>query len=633
MNPRLVAIAGPLQGKTFPLRGKDLSIGRDDSNVVCVRDFSVSRKHCVIQKAGEEQFRIFDLDSHNGICVNGIPTKERDLQHGDRIELGDSLFLFLVRESESSDLATDVADLDSSSFTARSTVRLDLKDARYFNVERVLGKDALNPITHGLNVLFKVTKAIHSIRTLEPLARQLLELIFEAIPAQHGAILFLAQDEEIASIYTHLRNPGTDEAPQLSRTVIQEVVRERSAMLSNDILQDETTQKARSLIDSKITSVLAVPLLIPGKVTGVLYLDTTDPRASFNEDQLHLVTAISAIAAVAIENTRNMEWLVRENQRLKQDVKIEHSMVGESPAMQKVYEFIARVAPTNATVLINGESGTGKELAARAIHENSQRSDQPFVVINCATLTESLLESELFGYEKGAFTGAMEERKGKLEVADGGTVFLDEIGEVPLAFQVKLLRVLQEREFDRVGGTKPVHVDLRFIAATNRDLEGAIEAKMFRSDLYYRLNVVNVKMPSLRERKEDIPLLATYFLSKFSKKPKGDIAGISPDARTILLNYSWPGNVRELENAIERAVVMTLSDAILPEDLPETILETSERPMPQYHQALLEAKRQIILKALEESGNNYTEAAKLLGIHPNNLHRLIRNLNLKSRKG
>ena len=318
--------------------------------------------------------------------------------------------------------------------------------------------------------------------------------------------------------------------------------------------------------------------------------------------------------------------------RLRLPGELQHDMVGLSTAMRRVYEFISRVAPTDSTVLLFGESGTGKELAARAIHRNSRRAEKPFVAINCAALAPTLLESELFGHERGAFTGALAQKKGKLEIAHGGTVFLDEIAELNLELQVKLLRVLQERELERVGATRPTQVDFRLVAATNQELEEAVRAGRFRPDLYYRLNVVSICMPSLRERREDIPLLANCFLARYSAKCGRRVLGFSDKARECLSNYDWPGNVRELENAIERAVVLGSAELVLPEDLPEAILD--EGPAggaigTKYHEAVREAKRQLILKTLEQSGGSYKEAAELMGIHPNYLHRLIRNLGLR----
>jgi Nif-specific regulatory protein len=306
-------------------------------------------------------------------------------------------------------------------------------------------------------------------------------------------------------------------------------------------------------------------------------------------------------------------------------------MIGEAAAMQHVYYFISKVAPTDATVLISGESGTGKELAARAIHRNSKRAQKAFMAVNCAALNESLLESELFGHERGSFTGALNQKKGRLEIADGGTIFLDEIGELTPALQVKLLRVLQEREFERVGGTVTLKVDLRVIAATNKNLEEAIEAGEFRQDLYYRLNVVSLEMPPLRERREDIMLLANYFADKYGTRCNRKLKGFSPEARTCLMSYDWPGNVRELENAIERAVVLGTTDLIRPEDLPEAVVEarlSSTSPL-RYHEAVTQAKKQIILEAAAQVNGNFAEAARLLGVHPNYLQRLVQNLQIK----
>jgi Nif-specific regulatory protein len=280
-----------------------------------------------------------------------------------------------------------------------------------------------------------------------------------------------------------------------------------------------------------------------------------------------------------------------------------------------------------------GESGTGKELAARALHASSPRAQNAFVAINCAAIPETLLESELFGYEKGAFTGAVGQKKGQFEVANGGSIFLDEIGELAPALQAKLLRVLQQREFVRLGGTQPIKVDVRLIAATNQDLRAAADAGRFRKDLFFRLNVVAITMPSLRERGQDIPLLANYFLSRYSQRCKRRVRGISPQAMECLQRYDWPGNVRELENAIEHAVLLGADEVVMPEDLPEVIAEGQAADSGQgsgYHAAISELKKKLIVQAFQQAEGSYTEAARLLGVHPNYLHRLIRNLNLKA---
>jgi transcriptional regulator with PAS, ATPase and Fis domain len=307
-------------------------------------------------------------------------------------------------------------------------------------------------------------------------------------------------------------------------------------------------------------------------------------------------------------------------------------MVGESPKLKEAQRILARAAPTHSTVLIEGESGTGKELAARAIHFNSPRRDGPLVKVDCTGLNENLLASELFGHERGAFTGAIQQKKGKLEIAQGGTVFLDEIGELPLALQAHLLRVLQDREFERVGGTRPIGVDIRLVAATNRDLAQEVKKGSFREDLFYRLNVVRLPLPPLRERPEDIELLAQYYASEHGKRVKRRIAGVSKDALAILKRHDWPGNIRELANVIERAVVLGTTELILPEDLPESMIESRSAPGPaagSYHEAVAERKKELIREAISRAGGSITEAAKLLGLHPNYLHRLIRNLGLR----
>jgi Nif-specific regulatory protein len=299
--------------------------------------------------------------------------------------------------------------------------------------------------------------------------------------------------------------------------------------------------------------------------------------------------------------------------------------------MREVQKFISKVAPSDSTVLIHGETGTGKELVARAIHRGSPRAERPFVAINCAALTETLLESELFGHERGAFTGAIAQKIGKLEAAEGGTLFLDEIGELPAPLQPKLLRALQEREFERVGGTKSVRVDIRMIAATNIDLKRAVADGRFRQDLFYRLNVVSIKMPALRNHRDDIPLLSNYFISRPMRQAGRRIAGISPEAMVCLLGYDWPGNVRELENAIEHAAVLGSTELILVEDLPESVLDgsTAAAEPESFHEAVRRHKKELILTAVEQAHGNCTEAARVLGLHPNYLHRLITALRLR----
>jgi transcriptional regulator with PAS, ATPase and Fis domain len=334
---------------------------------------------------------------------------------------------------------------------------------------------------------------------------------------------------------------------------------------------------------------------------------------------------------VAMPDGPHAKRSLTEMGRVARDLDV--CMVGESRPMFHLTQLIRKVAQSDSTVLIHGESGTGKELVARAIHRHSQRSQKAFVAINCAAIPDALVESELFGYEKGAFTGAVGSKRGRLELAKDGTVLLDEIGELASTLQAKLLRALQAREFERLGGTQTVKFNARVIAATNRNLESAVKKGQLRRDLFYRLNVVSLAVPPLRERREDIPALASHFAAKYAQScTHRQLNGISAEARALLMAYSWPGNVRELENAIEHAVVMGSTDTILPQDLPGALLEWqgSERRRGKYYDAISRLKRGLVLDAMEEANGNYPEAARLLGIHPNYLHRLVRSFDLGS---
>ncbi len=631
MPPRLIALTGPLKGAVINLTDEEVSIGREGANSVRLdTDLSVSRRHCLIKSAPESSFITIDLGSFNGTYVNGLPIHEKTLSHGDRIGVGDSTFMFLTEEGDepSPRLAVELDDLHNLS----ETVRLRQEDVLYLQPEKVAALPPTARIARDLNALLKISTTINSTLGIESIQRQLLDLTCEVVPAERGAILLAGHNsEEFSSVFGWRRGESGDAPVRCSRTVAQRVLKEGVAMLSNNVLEGEGNS-VESLASEETRSLLAVPLVAYEKKLGVIYLSTSDPITWFDEDHLQLVTAIAGIAAVAIKNAQERELLETENKRLNAEINIEHDMVGEGARMRDVLQFIARVAPMDTTALIRGESGTGKELAARALHNNSERSGKPFVAINCAAIAEGLLESELFGHEKGAFTGAIAMKKGKLELADSGTLFLDEIGEMSPFLQAKLLRVLQDHEFERVGGTRAMKADIRLVAATNRDLEDAIRKGSFRVDLYYRLNVVSLVMPPLRERREDIPLLANYFATKYGAKCKRQVKGISPEARALLADYDWPGNVRELENAIERAVVLGTEQFILPEDLPETLLEKGSPPggpATRYHEAVASAKKQVILMAIEQANGSVTDAARLLDVHPNYLHRLLRNLNLR----
>src|SRR5229473_7074406 len=627
MKPRLVAVGGPLKGSFFALEREGLAIGREPSNQVCLDDSFASPLHCRIAVDGE-RCSIRDLDSLTGTFVNGVPVKDRLLAHGDRIALGSSVFLFLVEAGEAA--KPSPVELSEDTCLSASVTELRGEDVLYLQPEGLAALPPTERLARDLNTLLKISAAIGSIRNVESLQWQLLGMIFDVIPAERGAILLAdSGSAEISFPVAWDRVSGPDHPVHVSRALAERVIREGVAVLENE---DRALAAAPDGAANVARSLLCVPVAVADRILGVIYLDSASTAAPFTKDDLQLLAAIAGIAGIAIENARQFERLGSENQRLRAEVSLQHDMVGQSPRMRQVYAFIEKVAPSDSTVLIHGESGTGKELAARAIHKNSPRKDQPFMALNCAALTETLLESELFGHEKGAFTSAICQKKGLLEVAEGGSVFLDEVGELSVTLQAKLLRVLQEREFVRVGGTRSIKLNVRFLAATNKDLQKAVREDAFRTDLFHRLNVISFTLPPLREHPDDIPLLAEYFAARYAKRCNRDVKGISAEARACLAQYDWPGNIRELENAMERAVVIGSSSFILPEDLPETLLETSPasgNAPAQYHDAVRNLKKQLILSAFEQTGGSITEAAKLLGLNPNYLHRLIRNLDLR----
>jgi Nif-specific regulatory protein len=480
---------------------------------------------------------------------------------------------------------------------------------------------AVGRMARDLAALLRISSVINSIRDLGRLQREILRLVLEVIPAEEAAIVLLSPlDAQPTSICGWNRETGDKSSIKVEGDIVRKAFWERSATITDT---DQEPDGRRS--------VLCVPLVAVQRTLGVIYLTSSEPAFPFLDDHVHFLASASRIAAVALENILTLDELSSENRHLKEQI-FSSKLVGESRKIQKLEDFISRVAAGDVTVLVRGESGTGKELVARAIHHNGPRTDRPFVAINCAAIPEALLESELFGHEKGAFTGAAMLKKGKLEAAEDGTLFLDEIGELAPVLQAKLLRVLQQREFERLGGNRTLKFFARVVAATNKDLEKAIKSGEFRQDLYYRLNVVSVTVPPLRERRDDIPLLALYFAAKYAAGRKRPFKGISTEARTILMNYSWPGNVRELENAIEHAIVLGASNEILPDDLPTTLLEEQGAAIDgsRYHAVLNNTKKELVLEALRNASGSFPDAAKSLGIHPKYLFRLVRNLKLRT---
>lgn len=420
---------------------------------------------------------------------------------------------------------------------------------------------------------------------------------------------------------------------RLGEGIAGHVAREGEPLLISDVTRDGRWYRQISeQLGFKTYSIACVPLKIEDKLIGVVEFINKEGGGSFQESDLELISVFAELAAVAIENAQKFRLAELENRGLKQELKVSHEIIGESPAIKRVVADALRVADSMASTLVLGESGTGKELLARLIHQASARRGRHLVTLNCAAFPETLLEAELFGNEKGAFTGATGTKIGKFEMADQGTIFLDEIAEMSHSMQAKLLRVLQDGMFYRLGSNRPISVDIRVIAATNRNIWGEVKNGRFREDLYYRLNVVEIHMPSLRERKSDIPPLARHFVEMFRKEKGYGSLEITDEAMDKMMRYDWPGNVRELQNALERAVVMGGGKQVRPEDLPMLQSEASIGSMPvgmTLQDAVNDFKKKFIEANLRKTGGNQSRAAQIMDIQRTYLSRLISRYGIK----
>ncbi len=481
-----------------------------------------------------------------------------------------------------------------------------------------------------LSLLFEISQALDRSMELRDVVGPVLKALHEHMGMSRGTLTLLNRETgEISTEAAHGLSESQRRRGQYApgEGLIGKVVQSGRPVVVPRVSEEPMfldRTRSREHLRKQDISFICVPIRLGNEVVGTLSVDQLFSESVSLEEDLRLLSIIASMIAQAVSLRQSAQQerqlLLRDNLRLQDELRNRFrpaNIVGNSRTMQVVYDLIAHVAKSDTTVLTRGESGTGKELVAQAIHYNSLRANKPLVKVSCAALPEAILESELFGHEKGAFTGAIAQRKGRFELASGGTIFLDEVGDFPLATQVKMLRVLQEREFERVGGTKTIKVDVRIIAATNRDLEEAIAKGKFRQDLYYRLNVFPIHIPPLRERRVDILLLADHFVEKYSKANHKNIRRLSTPAIDMLMSYHWPGNVRELENCIERAVLLSNEDVIHSYHLPPT-LQTAEATRTQHAGTLpatLESvERELILDALKSSRGNRAKAARALGI-------------------
>ncbi len=650
-------------GDVFPLvAGQSYTLGRATTNRIVLKDDLCSREHAEISCSGGHWF-VRDLNSLNGTRVNNDRIDgEYELAPNDDVHLGRTHLLFVEDMNQLPDLPPGPPP-DSGSVS----IRKRLGQTRFLTPQPPSPKEgdathtgtSRHALSRDLSLLYRLALDMGSASTYDELCRIVLDALLEAIPADVGAILSVSSRNgngrgradgergveaaagkslrglELEVTAHRHRDPSVQEYTRVSEYVSNEVLASREAILAEDVARDRYLRNRESLASLGATSLICAPILFGDRLLGLIHLYCTDPHKSLDPEDLEFAVAVAKQLGGVIHQLQRQLSLTAENRSLRDQLRVESELIGSSPVMKEVEQQIARVAGTNATCLVRGESGVGKELVARAIHYSSPRKEGPFVCLNCAALTETLLESELFGHEKGSFTGATEKKVGKFEAANHGTIFLDEIGEMNVGTQAKLLRILEGHPFERVGGSVPIRVDVRVVAATNQPLEKAVHAGTFRRDLFFRLQVVEIRVPPLRERKSDVPTLAEHFLRRFVRETGRKIRGFTPGALKKLEEYHWPGNVRELRNVIERAVALGTGPLVDVNDIWLSSLEASG-PQPAAggespYQALPleEIEKQHILRTLAHTDWNKSQAASILHIERSTLDRKIKLYGLK----
>ncbi len=622
--PMLEIVKGPGQGRTAGLPEGGGVIGRGASCTLRIEDAHASRAHAEIIHRGPETYVLNDLGSANGTRRNGRriggPT---ELNDGDDIEIGATVIRFRLRTT-----VHEVPDGEGAPEAATVFTRMDARTLPDLGGQETERADALR-------FLLDLARAAEAAERPERLAAVLARGLAEAVACDRVFLLL-----DAGETMTPVERPLEAHEKRLYRlpfssSVVEEARRTGAAVLARP-REESRFRQAQSVGAGSIDSAICVPLFAGEDLLGALYLDRVEGGAPFARADLELATAAGVQSSVALLNLRRMEELRQSRDRIEAELTGPAGVLGQSERFREIFAFIGRAAPTDASVLILGESGTGKELVARAIHRESPRADRAFVVVNCAALPETLAEAELFGHAKGAFTGAEQARPGYFAAAHGGTIFLDEVGELPEAVQAKLLRVLEAGEVAPVGEAATRRVDVRVVAATNRDLRAAAEAGDFRQDLSYRLNVLAVTLPPLRERGEDVRLLLEHFLEYYAARVGRPKLRFSEEALARCLAYSWPGNVRELRNMVERVAILAEGEEVKLRELPEEI--RGPRPAPAGPAAqgaapfrsLGDVEKAHILRVLDAAGGNKTRAAEILGIDRSTLYARLRQYGVES---
>lgn len=603
MRYQLVLLNGPRPGARVTLDPTlgPFTIGRDASRDVPLDDHSASRLHARVWSEGEA-WKIEDCGSRNGTRVNGKPVQRSEIRPGDLIRIGDRQLVFAASQGESAEHPHPLPPASAATSTVVARVpnpdqRANLLDERH--------RDAATKPLRSLSLLCRLAGLLHQPTDPRQLAREARQSIAEAVRAERVTILLAGPDGRLRDCHGDAEPPGP-EGFLLGALAMQN----NEAILTD--LGGVQTADARG-------EAIAAPIPGRGGPRGAIEVYGPAESLGFDQEDLEFVIAVSHQLGLAVENAEHREQLQQNNERLRRRLDEQSRIVGSSPATRELLDRISRVAPTHSTVLVLGESGTGKELVAQTIHELSNRSSGPFLAVNCAAFNESLLESELFGHEAGAFTGADRRRLGQFEQAHLGTIFLDEIGEMSPACQAKLLRILEGHPFERLGGSEPIRVDVRVVAATHRDMREWVEQQRFREDLYYRLRVIELQVPPLRDRGEDALELAALFLDRFRRETGRPPQRLTASAQRAVRNYGWPGNVRELKNAVERAVVLGAGEEITIEDLGLDPRDEEESRLV----SLEELELRHIEYVLHAVGGNKTQACKILGIGRGTLYKKL----------
>jgi transcriptional regulator with GAF, ATPase, and Fis domain len=619
------------QPRTFVLYKPVTTVGRALGNDVAIPSHGLAETHVQVLFDGRD-FNLEEVDKQAEILINGKKKRRARLVHGDRITLGDVEVSFSIFDEPQKVTRAGTGSGDQSPASISETQL-----------------HVTNQQLAGLRKLYEFSEKLMMMKDIDQLLESMLDAVIEVTGAEKGLIL-LNDDAFSTGAQLQARKesevPSGDSQPltppariRASRNVKREAIAETSGQISDsivrkvidtgrpvivsDALSDSQFKTSESVLALRLSSVMCAPLVSQGHVQGVLYVGNDRVKGLFDRNQLDVLSIFAAQASTILQNAMLLNALRADKEKLVNDLKDKRfgEIIGACPSMLEVFRKLQKVATTDISVLITGETGTGKELIAREIHRRSNRVNGPFIVINCGAIPENLIESELFGHVKGAFTGAIASRPGKFQAANGGTLFLDEIGELPLNLQVKLLRALQERVVFRVGDSKPEKVDIRIVAATNRVLEEEIRAGRFREDLYYRLNVVNIYLPGLRERGDDVLIIAKALLSKHAEELGAHVQGFTPQALAAIKKHPWPGNIRQLENRIKKALVLCDKSLLGPEDL--DLGKEAESPILPLEKAKEEFQRNYVLEVLERNNGNRTQTARDLGVDPRTIFRYL----------